>query len=82
MDSAESRMLIATFGRAVKLKRIELGFSQEELADRADLARSFVSGVERGASKASIESVWKLSKGLECKPSDLWLLAERILNKK
>lgn len=66
------------FGRAVKLRRTELDFSQEELADASTLARSFVSGVERGESNASTASVWKLAQALKCMPSDLWLAAERI----
>lgn len=41
------------FGKAIKLRRTELDFSQEELAGEAKLARSFVSGVERGESNAS-----------------------------
>ncbi|TPD54904.1 MAG: XRE family transcriptional regulator [Thalassolituus maritimus] len=67
------------FGKAIKLRRVELDLSQEELAYRADLARSFVSGVERGAAKATTTSVWKLAVALECKPSDLWISAERML---
>ena len=66
------------FGRAVKLRRTELGVSQEVLADKAGLARSFVSGVERGKASASIVSVWKLAEALDCLPSDLWLSAERL----
>lgn len=67
------------FGKAVKLRRTELDLNQETLADQAGLARSFVSGVERGAASASVTSVWKLSQALNCMPSDLWLEAERIL---
>ena len=70
--------IAVAFGKAIKLRRTELDLSQEALADKANLARSFVSGVERGAAKASVGSVWKLSLALECKPSDLWLEAERI----
>jgi DNA-binding Xre family transcriptional regulator len=67
------------FGKAVRIRRIEVGISsQEALADKAGLARSFVSGIELGTKKATIVSVWKLSQALECKPSDLWLTAERL----
>lgn len=67
------------FGRSVKIRRVEIGVTQEELAHRADLARSFVSGIERGTVKATITSVWSLSKALDCNPSDLWLVTERLL---
>ena len=66
------------FGLSVKLKRVELGMNQEALAFEAGMARSFVSGIERGTVKASIDSVWKLSQALRCRPSDLWLVAERL----
>lgn len=42
------------------------------------MARSFVSGIERGTVNASLESIWKLAQALRCKPSDLWLVAERL----
>lgn len=52
--------------------------SQESLAYQAGMARSFVSGIERGTVNASLESIWKLAQALRCKPSDLWLVAERL----
>lgn len=70
--------ILVCFGKAVKLRRVELDLSQEALADKAELARSFVSGIERGATKASIESVWRLASALDCRPSDLWITAERL----
>ncbi len=76
----ESALDIAiAFGKAIKLRRTELDMSQEALADKAELARSFVSGVERGTTLASIGSVWKLAQALECQPSDLWLVAEHLM---
>lgn len=55
--------IFVCFGKAVKLRRVEMDLNQEALADKAGLARSFVSGIERGATKASIESVWRLAIG-------------------
>ncbi|SEA10837.1 helix-turn-helix domain-containing protein [Alkalimonas amylolytica] len=79
MVDSELPSISTAFGRAIKLRRVEVGFSQEELADKAELARSFVSGIERGAVKASILSVWKVATALKCKPSELWLTAERLI---
>lgn len=70
------------FGMSVKLKRVELGMSQETLAYEAWMARSFLSGIERGKSKPTIDSIWKLAQALKCKPSDLWLETERIYSDK
>jgi transcriptional regulator with XRE-family HTH domain len=70
--------ILICFGKAVKLRRVEVDLSQEALADKAELARSFLSGIERGTTKASIESVWRLANALDCRPSDLWITAERL----
>lgn len=66
------------FGWALKLKRTEVGFNQEELAHAAGKARSFVSAVERGTTAASITSVWELASALGTCPSELWLMAEKL----
>lgn len=67
------------FGKAVKIRRVEVGISQEALADKAKVARSFLSAVELGSKNASIMSVWQLAEALNCQPSDLWLTAERLI---
>lgn len=79
MENHSPEAVGVAFGKAIKLKRVEVGISQEALADRADLARSFLSGIERGVKSASIQSVWKIATALGCRPSDLWLEAERLL---
>lgn len=53
------------FGSAVKSKRFALGLSQEELAERAGLHRTYVSDVERGARNPSLGSIEKLAIALE-----------------
>lgn len=45
--------------------RKEKGWSQEELADRAGLHRTYVSGVERGIRNPTITIVEKLAVTLE-----------------
>ncbi|MEY2502396.1 MAG: hypothetical protein QOI07_2730 [Verrucomicrobiota bacterium] len=52
-------------GNAIKSTRSALGISQEELAARAGLHRTYVSDVERGTRNPSLESVEKLAKALE-----------------
>lgn len=53
------------FGISVKNWRSRLGISQEELADRAGLHRTYVSDIERGARNVSLESIDKLARALE-----------------
>jgi CheY-like chemotaxis protein len=54
-----------SFGVAIKNKRSEMGISQEELADRAGLHRTYISDIERGARNPSLESIEKLASALE-----------------
>jgi CheY-like chemotaxis protein len=57
--------LKALLGAAIKAERSALGISQEELASRAGLHRTYVSDLERGARNPSLESVEKLAQALE-----------------
>ncbi len=53
-----------TFGSVVKQKRQELGISQEELANRAELHRTYVADIERGARNPSLLSIVRICQGL------------------
>jgi CheY-like chemotaxis protein/DNA-binding XRE family transcriptional regulator len=58
-------------GMAIKTQRASLGISQEELAHRAGLHRTYVSDLERGARNPSIESIEKLAGALQVSVSKL-----------
>ncbi|MBI3977020.1 MAG: helix-turn-helix transcriptional regulator [Chloroflexi bacterium] len=64
MSEQVQRDVRVRFGAAVRRRRLELGISQEELADRAGLHRTYVADVERGARNISLVSIEKLAKGL------------------
>jgi transcriptional regulator with XRE-family HTH domain len=51
-------------GLNVKRLREAKGWPQEELADRAELHRTYVSGVERGVRNPTITVLEKLANGL------------------
>jgi len=61
-NRSDAKSLFAT---AVKTWRGRLGISQEELAGRAGLHRTYVSDIERGARNLSLESIEKLAHALE-----------------
>jgi len=63
---------LLSFGRAVRTRRIALGLSQEELADRAGLHRNYIGGIERGERNVGIKAVYALAAGLGCGPSELF----------
>jgi CheY-like chemotaxis protein len=57
--------LKTTLGVAIKTERSALGLSQEQLAERAGLHRTYVSDVERGTRNPSISTVERLANALE-----------------
>jgi transcriptional regulator with XRE-family HTH domain len=65
---SETREILA---RNLRLIRAQKGISQEELADRAGLHRTFVGSVERGERNISIDNVEKLAKALGVMASGL-----------
>ena len=60
------------FGLAIKNWRAKSDISQEELAWRAGLHRSYVADIERGARNASLQSIEKLAKAFEVSLSALF----------
>lgn len=60
------------FGLALKTWRGRAGLSQEELAWRAGLHRSYVADIERGARNASLKTIEKLAKALKVSMSALF----------
>jgi len=60
------------FGATVKDWRRRVGISQEELADRSDLHRTYISDIERGARNVSLRCVGKLAAGLDISVSALF----------
>jgi CheY-like chemotaxis protein/DNA-binding XRE family transcriptional regulator len=52
------------FGAAVRKQRKRLGISQEELAGRAGLHRTYIADIERGARNISLASIEKLAQAL------------------
>src|SRR5208282_6199108 len=53
------------FGAAVRSWRGRLRISQEELAGRAGLHRTYICDIERGARNVSLQSIEKLAQALE-----------------
>lgn len=52
-------------GARVQRLRQAQGLSQDELADRADLHRTYISGVERGVRNPTVTVLEKLAQGLQ-----------------
>lgn len=63
-------------GNALRRRRKSLGISQEDLADRAGLHRTYVSDVERGTRNVSVKNLFRLAAALRMPASALIRSAE------
>jgi transcriptional regulator with XRE-family HTH domain len=67
---------IPNLGKVISSLRQSAGLSQEELAERASIHRTYVSQIERGLKSPTIAILLKLSKALETTPSKIMRLFE------
>lgn len=61
----------------VRLLRLSKGWSQEELAARCGLHRTYVGAVERAERNITVGTLYKLAHALECEATDLLSLNVR-----
>ena len=59
------------FGSRVRAERERLGVSQEDLADRAGMHRTYLGGVERGERNVGLLNVLRIARALGLAPSVL-----------
>ena len=64
--------ILIKFGNKVREIRKQNGFSQEELAYKADLHRTYIGMIERAEKNITLLNISKIAKALECKISDLF----------
>lgn len=60
------------FGSKVKKLRLEAGLSQEQLAYKAEIDRTYINDIEKGERNVSIEIAEKLAIALNIKLKDLF----------
>ncbi|MFD1259697.1 helix-turn-helix domain-containing protein [Entomomonas asaccharolytica] len=60
------------FGKNVRKYRKQLKISQEQLAEKASLHRTYIGSVERGERNISLENIIKLSEVLGVSPAHLF----------
>lgn len=59
------------FGDNVRARREAQDLSQEQLAERADLDRTYVSGIERGVRNLSLLNITRVAKALKVTTAEL-----------
>ncbi|MEP2892365.1 helix-turn-helix domain-containing protein [Tateyamaria sp.] len=71
MNKTESE-LVRRFAENLSRLRKTRGLSQEELAHRAGIDRTFVSGCERLVRNPTLTTVEKIAAGLEVDPAEMF----------
>jgi transcriptional regulator with XRE-family HTH domain len=64
--------ILKRFGQKVRAVRKMKNLSQEALADRSELDRTYIGGVERGERNISLINIEKIAKALEVDMKDLF----------
>ncbi len=67
----DAKQVQAAFGRRLRELRQERGVSQEELAFRSGLHRTYVSSAERGQRNVSLINIYKLATALEVEAASM-----------
>jgi transcriptional regulator with XRE-family HTH domain len=71
LEHARDRAL-KEFGVRVRAARDRQSLSQEALADKAHIARSYMSGIERGVRNCSVFHVMRIARALGVHPGELF----------
>lgn len=56
--------VLVKFGQKVRAERIKLGLSQEQLASRAKVHRTYIGMIERAEKNITLENIEKVAKAL------------------
>lgn len=70
LDDMEAEAL-KTLGSRIRERRKSLGWSQEEMAGRAGIDRSYIGGVERGERNISFLTLCQLARTVKCDVASL-----------
>lgn len=58
----------AVFGQVIRELRFQKNLSQEKLAEKSNLDRTFISLLERGLRQPSLSTIFRIAKALEISP--------------
>jgi len=64
--------ILKQFGARIKKLRHEQHISQEELAERCDLHRTYLGGIERGERNPSLQNIEKIASAFDITLSELF----------
>ena len=74
MDKTEENNILQSFSERVRYFREKLGLSQEKLAEKAHLHRTYMGSLERAQKMPSLVTVVKLAKALKVNIAELIII--------
>jgi transcriptional regulator with XRE-family HTH domain len=77
MKKRSHRDIRERFGFSVKDRREQLGLTQEDLAHRAGIHRTYLSDIERGSRNVSLINIERIAAALSLAVSELFQVVER-----
>jgi transcriptional regulator with XRE-family HTH domain len=69
--SCDEKEMVLALGRVIRASRIAKGYSQEQLAERAGLHRTYVGMVERGERNITIVNYIRVARSLGMSVTEL-----------
>lgn len=63
-DQLMDKLLLNKFGETIRSERLKKGLSQEELASKAGVHRTYIGMIERGEKNITLTNIKKISVGL------------------
>lgn len=60
-----SKIILKKFGDKIRKERLKQNLSQEELASKAGVHRTYIGMIERAEKNVTLESIEKLSRALD-----------------
>ncbi|MCZ0932551.1 MAG: helix-turn-helix transcriptional regulator [Oligoflexia bacterium] len=69
-----SKNILKTFGKRVREERIKQNLSQEELAEKASVHRTYIGMIERAEKNITLQNIEKIAKALKIPINNLMKL--------
>ena len=79
MRPSRNDLLIRAFSVAIKLRRLEMELTQEDLAGRIEIDRPYITALEAGTKQPTISVLWRIARGLDLTVSELAALVDKRL---